>query len=397
MYELLQLENFKDFSCIGGECNDTCCHSWRIFINKATYKKYKKNKNIKADNLIIIDKNNSMNYAEIKLKEDGCCPFLEESGLCNIHKNYGPSMLSGVCKVYPQSLVKFNDRMERSIKLSCPAGIDLLFKSEEPLAFDVSLKKTTTVITTDNEDLKINESFSNEDYFAFRNLAIDIIQCRELNIKERLFILGKVSFIVSNLLESKEYDSAEIRAYINELNETFKTEEMLKSKEEFSFKNDEKYELISKIIPLLKDFLRISYNKNKTNTYNIIKNGIENIDNISVNQIKNFKVNVLDKFFNDNQYIIEHYLVCKMFEEVFPKNSNSIENAFDLMVNKLLMLYLYIIVMYSNSNTITLDDFKNVLYFFERQLSHTKLKNGIINNLNKYIGADWGIILDVMF
>lgn len=397
MYEILQLENFKEFSCTGDKCPDNCCHSWTVYINKATYKKYKKNKSIKSDNLVIIDKSNSGIYSEIKLKEDGNCPFLDETGLCDIHKNHGKNLLSDVCKIYPQKLTKFNNRLERSIRLSCPAAVDLLFKSKEPLEFNISIEDKKLSIVTSNEDLGVYENFKNDDFFTFRSLAITILQYREVSLKERLHILGKACDIVGELIKSNEYESSEIRAYVNELESTFKTEEMLKIKEEYIFKGNEKYELLSKIIPLTKDLFNENSNKNKTKNYDIIKKGLLDTNNIKPKDVMDFKTNVMDKFFSENEYLLEHYLVCKVFEDVFPKNSSSIENAFNLMLNKLLMLHLYLIILYKDYEKLRVDDFKDVLYFFERQLSHSDFKKKVINNLNSYINLDWSVLLELIF
>ncbi|HST10901.1 MAG TPA: hypothetical protein VLL05_11035 [Terriglobales bacterium] len=30
----------RKFCCIGGECEDHCCHSWSVFVDEATYRKY---------------------------------------------------------------------------------------------------------------------------------------------------------------------------------------------------------------------------------------------------------------------------------------------------------------------------------------------------------------------
>lgn len=397
MYELLQLESLKDFSCIGGDCPDNCCHGWSIYINKPTYKKYKKSKDINIDNIVIIDKNNSNCYAEIKLKEDGNCPFLCESGLCGIHKNYGKNMLSGVCNIYPQNLVRYNDRVEKSIRLSCPAAVNLLFKSPNPLEFDLRVVEKKIVRLTENEDSKLNEHFSNEGYFAFRSLAITILQYRDISIKERLYALGRASYIIDNLIEAKEYSSEEIIAYIGELDSTFKKDTTFKMKEEINFNANEKFELIHKVLPILDEFLKSASNKNKTEAFDVIENGLANINKVTVEEMKNFKENVLDKFFLENQYVLEHYLVFKVFEEVFPKNSSSVMNAFNFMLNRLLMLYVYLVAMYKDYNKINLEDFKNVIYLFERQLSHSKFKKVVINSLNSHMKMEWDILLDIIF
>ena len=35
----------KDFTCIGSNCEETCCKNWKITVDKETYKKYKRLKN----------------------------------------------------------------------------------------------------------------------------------------------------------------------------------------------------------------------------------------------------------------------------------------------------------------------------------------------------------------
>ena len=35
---------YKDFKCIAGACEDTCCAGWQIVIDKKTLKKYIKKK-----------------------------------------------------------------------------------------------------------------------------------------------------------------------------------------------------------------------------------------------------------------------------------------------------------------------------------------------------------------
>lgn len=396
MYQLLELESLKDFSCIGDKCPDNCCHSWKIYINKSTYKKYKKTKGIKTENLVVLNKNNSNKYAEINLKENGNCPFLSDSGLCDIHKNYGKNMLSDVCRIYPKTLTKYNGRLEKSIKLSCPAAVDLLFKSSNPLEFNLIEIKDKVVIISNNEDKKSNISFSNEGYFDLRSLAITILQYRDISIKERLYMLGKICYIIDNLVESKEYSSEEIQAYIRELGSTFKEDPTFKIKEEYNFNEDEKFELISKTLPLVDEFLKGANTRNKTKAFEPIRDKSIDVTKVTVSEIKNFKLNVLDKFLSDNQYVLEHYLVFKLFEEIFPKNSNSIMDSFNLILNKLLMLIVFMTIIYKDYNGINIEEFKTMLYMFERQFNHSKLKEIILTNLNMHMHLDWDILLDII-
>ena len=33
---------YDDFNCIANKCIDSCCVGWNVYIDKNTYKKYKK-------------------------------------------------------------------------------------------------------------------------------------------------------------------------------------------------------------------------------------------------------------------------------------------------------------------------------------------------------------------
>ena len=44
--QLLVPEYMQEFSCIGSACEDSCCIGWRVDIDEATYKKYKKSRDI---------------------------------------------------------------------------------------------------------------------------------------------------------------------------------------------------------------------------------------------------------------------------------------------------------------------------------------------------------------
>ena len=37
---------YHEFSCIAGECEDTCCAGWQIVADEAALKKYKKSNRI---------------------------------------------------------------------------------------------------------------------------------------------------------------------------------------------------------------------------------------------------------------------------------------------------------------------------------------------------------------
>lgn len=93
---VLAPEYYKNFECVGSDCEYTCCRGWTITIDEKTYEKYRKiddkvKKNKKGfspltnNSMSRVKKNkkenNLNNYAIFNLKNNGDCPFLNGNRL----------------------------------------------------------------------------------------------------------------------------------------------------------------------------------------------------------------------------------------------------------------------------------------------------------------------------
>ena len=84
----------KEFKCIGGECEDSCCIGWDVDIDKFTFQQYESvsdsdMKNILKSNLI---KNkrcqcDEIDFAKVKLGENKRCPFLTVLSILILEKS----------------------------------------------------------------------------------------------------------------------------------------------------------------------------------------------------------------------------------------------------------------------------------------------------------------------
>ena len=116
----------ESFQCIGSECEENCCHGWRVNIDKQTYKKYRAvkivplNDKLKKSLILSDDMSNSDNHASIKLDVNGHCPFLDEKKLCEIQGALGYTYLSKTCQTYPRQYTRKNDEFSLYASLSCP-------------------------------------------------------------------------------------------------------------------------------------------------------------------------------------------------------------------------------------------------------------------------------------
>ena len=121
---------YSQFSCIGSECPNNCCHGWRIDWMQDEYNKLINSgvsleiKNI-ADSSFSYDE--KTNYYSIVFAEDNFCPFLSKNdGLCNIQRSMGEEYISLVCRTYPRRFFERDNIIVRFCDTSCFRVIEML-------------------------------------------------------------------------------------------------------------------------------------------------------------------------------------------------------------------------------------------------------------------------------
>lgn len=131
---------YRDFKCAGEHCPEHCCQGWRIGIDKPTYNKYLQHPHplIRDTTLAHMQKvkKSPKEWAQVRLDEQGLCPFLDGVGLCNIHKIAGPELLSDTCSTYPRTQQRFGEQVKRSLQLSCPEACRLVLFDPEALSLE---------------------------------------------------------------------------------------------------------------------------------------------------------------------------------------------------------------------------------------------------------------------
>ena len=169
---------YKDFSCVAGDCEDTCCAGWEIVIDPKSLKKYHESNTFKRRLLRDI----KWRKGTFRQCKDGRCAFLREDGLCDLYRNLGADSLCRTCRTYPRHTEEFENVREITLSISCPQVARMLMERTEPVRF---LEKET-----DRE-----ESYEDFDYFLFscltdaRAVMLLVLQDRELAIGERLLLV----------------------------------------------------------------------------------------------------------------------------------------------------------------------------------------------------------------
>ena len=211
-----QPDYYNNFKCIADKCSITCCQEWKIAVDDATNRKWKKlsppdtlsaapfsadKVSGKSDNLssYTCHKDGSL---VIKLDEKHRCPFLSNDKLCHLVMTYSDEVLSETCALFPREIHRFSTHEERTLMPCCPAAIDLW--CEKPVTFPV-----------------ISETRNNlSPAFLIRDNLIKLISDQGLSVEQALL---DGLYILLELYKNQPVSNAHIQEYfsghtLNELN-----------------------------------------------------------------------------------------------------------------------------------------------------------------------------------
>ncbi len=138
-YYYRQPRYFKDFHCIGGDCQDNCCYGWRIVWEEHEVEKLKNAENISPELKQLTEKSFVPNgdtpdgYYRIEFDERGKCPFVTDDRLCSIQKELGAEYLSNTCMSYPRTNIITGNVIYRFCNTSCHVVMERLLNVEKTM------------------------------------------------------------------------------------------------------------------------------------------------------------------------------------------------------------------------------------------------------------------------
>ncbi|MCX9154969.1 flagellin lysine-N-methylase [Niveibacterium sp. 24ML] len=120
----------QQFQCTGSACPENCCTGWKVSIDKSSYQLYRDVRReplagLFREGLERLPGGGTYAYAQIRLREDGSCPFLDERRLCRIHGELGEQALSTTCSQYPRVFGLDGQDHQLHATLSCPEAARL--------------------------------------------------------------------------------------------------------------------------------------------------------------------------------------------------------------------------------------------------------------------------------
>jgi lysine-N-methylase len=129
------------FKCVGSACEETCCSSFHVDVDRTTFKAYMavKEPGLSQDLQRYVKKlrepRSAGSYARIHLTSAGNCPFLDDNKLCSIQNRLGEGALSETCRSYPREAWERDGTRYLGAKLSCPEAARLCVSSPDAMAF----------------------------------------------------------------------------------------------------------------------------------------------------------------------------------------------------------------------------------------------------------------------
>lgn len=384
---------YDDFKCIGGQCIDNCCsNNWTIDIDEKTYKKYKKlkgdwgkriNSNISRNRSE--GKENHFKYGKINLK-NGKCELLTEEGLCTLHRDLGEKYLCMTCKIYPREVKKYGEIYEKNLSLSCPEVARYLVKNNNVFSFNMDDETLTEI-----EREVVSYGDYNKRLYSLlwdsRNLAIEIVQFKEISIWKRIVFLKMLTDKVQNVIKNSNYSEYEeilniFRSQITDIN-------IINSLDNISVIPAVKVKFIQSALQIRKN-IGISNEKfnNLIDEYNeLVKNDDENKDTFELVIEKEKEFNIYLKEYEDIFENLLVYLVYKHFmNAVNTKDLNKECN--NIIISYAVIKMLLLARWFKNSKNLTEDDFVEVFYVFSRVIEHNEVFLTDLNNKLKEAGYD---------
>jgi lysine-N-methylase len=368
----------KEFKCIGGKCEDSCCVGWDVDIDKITFKQYYKVQDIEMRRMFQKNVHNNdhclspdVDYGKVKLKKGKKCPFLDEESLCVIYSKIGEEYLSNVCTSFPRITNKVDGYYETSLDVACPEAARILLLKEEGIEFSESeetLGKHIISSDIDTKSKKFNKSPVK--YFKeIRNLSIKIVKNRKFDLSQRLYILGD---FINTLEEELQHHYSNIPKFIKEYDINSLSDSYEKNQLSYILQMD----FFKKMVGFLDVFKEVDSLSFKGYTKQIIAgfkfDEGEDLRCHSELYIKAFE-DYTENFIKNNSYIFENYLVNFMYNDLFPfSETKSIFDGYIMLLTRYSFIRFYLVGKYLDNKD---DSKKNIVEFiqvFSKTIEHHK-------------------------
>lgn len=368
MIKTLENEFLSRFKCTGKDCRDSCCHTWGIIVDEISYNIYKSledNNRDKIVNAIEVTEVSGKKTYRLKMKDGKCA--LQVDGLCYIHANLGEKYLCKTCKTYPKNTLSTKGIIYSRGTLSCPVYVENSLFSKEYTDYRIGSVQENSTEENLTEEVMLNVII----------LSINIIQSKYLTIEKRLAYLAMLYDRLSDT-EEKEGLANDYYKDLNEFKSTLESgvaEGILN--QIYNGISEEKFVIGEKILDLVIRSINYGHKficgeKNIKVKEAIIKS-ISRVQEESFDVIIEEYISKVDKYFKENEHIIENYVLDKIITLNIENNSTKYINTIYMLILQVDLLKYFICLITLDKEKVTKEDIINGIYLFEKSTEHKKI------------------------
>ena len=370
----------EQFRCIGSACEDHCCNTWRVDIDRVGFMKvttssnsvikplakkaYKKNLKATSD----------VNYGRMKMDEKNECHFLDENKWCNIHKELGESTLCNTCAIYPREYREIGKMIEKTLTLSCPEVVRTLLLQQEGLGFEEVHPQANERI----QSKAVLSRLPEELMWKVRIFSITLLQERSISLDTRILLLG----IFADLLSKEPLTEQNVENVIALMNQSLVQSQYVQAVDKV--KGNEIVQL-----QLHKELLRITVEElsfkvryiEVVNQFIIgLQTGPLEIKEITEATLKKYMTaqKIYQQFNEVHSYILENYVVHYIFTNVFPYNSQNPLHSFEDIAMNYQLIKALLIGMAAHNGKVTVDDAVLVIQSYTKAVAHNNKSYGML-------------------
>lgn len=187
MMKLRYPQYYESFSCIAGQCEDTCCAGWEIDIDDASYEYYMQLPGEIGDRIRDAIKEYRLEDEDVYeshgfiLQEGMRCPFLNENNLCDIILELGEDAICDVCTYTPRNFLEYGNAREISISPSCAEAGRLILGSDRRMELVERECDESLEFEESEEELLLAEKIRQA-----RDRALRLLQNRSRFVEDRI-------------------------------------------------------------------------------------------------------------------------------------------------------------------------------------------------------------------
>ena len=205
---------YKEFTCVGGACPDTCCAQWEVVVDDDTAALYASTpgdfgERLRAAMTLDEDGDRILKFSQ------GRCPLLTEDFLCSVQKALGHKALCKTCREFPRLCQDYTLFREHSLSLSCPEAARLILLAPRLPVLEASGREDSSEdVDYDLQDLALLQK-TRDRLFAIlaedRPLAWRLTRCLETGRLAQAQLDGELSQEAAVEPSSHPWDPAGFR------------------------------------------------------------------------------------------------------------------------------------------------------------------------------------------